>query len=72
MNVLGELEPFQGNNHVREKEKAFLLREFGPFPKKNSLVLWGVKFFTNELFFIPWGTCLGFAISLHLPREITS
>jgi hypothetical protein len=32
------------------KERAFLPKELGPFPKENSLLLVEVIFFTKELF----------------------
>jgi len=53
------------------REGALLLREFGPFPKENSLFPRELYFHQGTIF-IPWGTCLGLTFNFFLLREITS
>ncbi len=46
------------------RKVPFSLPNLG-LPPKKFIILWGI-------FFIPWGTWLGLALSLFFPKEVTS
>jgi hypothetical protein len=52
MCFIEEFKHFLGKIHSSPRKVFFFLKELGPFPKENSLLLWEVIFSTREIFLL--------------------